>query len=338
MIYADHNASTPLAAEARAAMLPWLDLPGNAFSAHAVGRRAAVVIEQARARVAALVGVAPAQVTFTSGATEANTTVLSRGRWLVSAVEHPSVGVWGAGALVVDPWGRVDPGRLPDPTGYDGVAVMLANNETGVIQPLAAVAAWAAAHGLPLHVDASQGPGRIPVDQIPGDTLTLSAHKLGGPQGVGALVARRPFEALFRGGPQERGRRAGTHAVAAIVGFGAAVGAPLIDPWARDRLEAGLVALGGRVAGLGAPRLPNTSCVGFEGVDANDLVVHLDLAGICVSAGAACASGSPEPSPVLRAMGFPGSAVRFSLGRSTPDAEVDTILAAVAPALRLLRG
>ncbi len=337
MIYADHNASAPLAPRARAAMEPWLDLPGNAFSAHEVGRRAAIAVEQARAQVAALVGARPGEVFFTSGATEANATVLSRGRWLVSAVEHPSVLVWGDATLPVDAHGRVDLDRLPDPAGFDGVAVMLANNETGVIQPVDALAEWARTHGLLLHVDASQGPGRVPIDRIAGDTLTLSAHKLGGPQGVGALVARRPVEPLLRGGPQERGRRAGTHAVAAIVGFGAATGGPLQDPRARDRLEGGLLALGGRVAGKGAPRLPNTACVGFDGVDANDLVIVLDLAGICVSAGSACASGSPEPSHVLRAMGHPGSAVRFSFGHGTPDHDVDTLVAAVAGALRQLR-
>ena len=337
MIYADHNASAPLSARSRAVMDRWLDLPGNAFSAHEVGRRAAVAVEQARAQVAGLVGARPAEVFFTSGATEANATVLRHGRWLVSAVEHPSVLAWGEATLPVDTRGRVDLDRLPDPAGFDGVAVMLANNETGVVQPVDALAAWAHTHRLMLHVDASQGPGRIPVDGIVADTLVLSAHKIGGPQGVGALVTRRPIEPLLRGGPQERGRRAGTHAVAAIVGFGAAVGGPLVDPRARDRLEAGLRAIGGRVAGGGVPRLPNTTCIGFEGVDANDLVILLDLAGICVSAGSACASGSPDPSHVLRAMGHPGSAVRFSFGHGTPDIDVDTIVTAVAAALGQLR-
>jgi cysteine desulfurase len=172
------------------------------------------------------------------------------------------------------------------------------------------------------------------------DTVTISAHKFGGPQGVGALLVRRGVEPepLLRGGPQERGSRAGTHAVAAIVGMGAAARAVApMPPDLRDRLEAGLVALGGRVAGAGAPRLPNTSCVGFEGIDAADLVVALDLAGFAVSAGSACASGSPEPSHVLRAMGFPGSAVRFSLGPGNTEAEVDAVLAALPPILERMR-
>lgn len=337
MIYLDHNASAPLHPSAREAMLPWLGQPGNAFSAHGVGRRAAAAIEDAREVVAGLAGVAPKAVIFTSGATEANATVLSRGRWLVSATEHPSVLSWAAGEIPVDSHGVLDLPFLHAHAGdFDGISVMLANNETGVVQPIAEVAAIARSHGLRLHVDASQAPGRVPL--VPADFVTLSAHKLGGPQGIGALLTRHPVEPLLRGGPQERGQRAGTHNVAAIVGFGAAVRTlELFDPTLRDRLETGLLAAGGRIAGRGAPRIPNTSCVGFPGVDTNDLVVALDLAGISVSAGSACASGSPEPSHVLRAMGFVGSAVRFSLGPANSPADIDTTLARL-PSLLLALG
>ncbi|MFZ5480327.1 MAG: cysteine desulfurase family protein [Myxococcota bacterium] len=332
MIYLDHNATTPLHPAARDAMLPWLGPPANPTSAHAFGRAAAEAVDRARAQVAELCGWHREGVYFTAGATEANATVLSRGRWLVSAVEHPSVRVWGAGELPVDADGVVRLGEVD----ADAVSVMLANNETGVIQPVAEIARGRA---FLLHVDATQAPGKIPV-RLDADFVTLSAHKMGGPTGIGALLVRKgvAFEPLLRGGSQERGRRAGTHAVAAIVGFGAAASvAGTTSPTLRDRLEAGLVALGGRVAGAGAPRLPNTSCVGFEGVLAADLAIALDLAGVAVSAGAACASGSAERSHVLRAMGFPGTAVRFSLGPSTTEAEVDAALVAVRDALGRMR-
>jgi cysteine desulfurase len=338
VIYLDHNATSPLRAAAKAAMLPWLGRPSNPFSAHAEGRAAAAAVDRARAQVAALAGWGREGVFFTSGATEANSTVLSRGRWLVSAVEHPSVLAWGEGTLAVDSAGRVDLDRLPSLDGFDGVSVMLANNETGVLQPLAPLAAWARAAGKLFHVDASQAPGRIALS-VPADLVTLSAHKLGGPQGVGALLVRPGlrFEPLLRGGPQERGRRAGTSNVAGIVGFGAAAGvASPMEPTLRDRLEGALIALGGRVAGAGAERLPNTTAVAFAGVDAADLVIALDLAGVAVSAGSACASGSPEPSHVLRAMGFVGSAVRYSLGPESTAAEVDAAVAATARVLESL--
>lgn len=329
-IYLDWNASAPLCAAARNAMLPWLDRSANTFSAHREGREAGAAVDHARAQVAALLGWPRDSVVFTSGATEANTTVLSRGRWIGSSVEHPSVRTWLAAELPVDSSGRVDLDRVPDLSGYTGLSVMAANNETGVVQPVAELRALAASAGLLFHVDASQAPGRIPVPEA--DIVTISAHKLGGPQGVGALLVRPgvKVEPLLRGGPQERARRAGTSNVAAIVGFGAAVAdLQTVTPELRDRLEAGLVALGGRVAGAG-DRLPNTTCVAFEGWLAEDLVIALDLAGIAVSAGSACASGSAEPSHVLRAMGFRGSAVRFSLGDRTTPAEVDTTLAIVA--------
>lgn len=331
MIYLDHNATSPMTPAVRAAMEPWFGVPANPMAMHRFGREAQRAVDVARGRVAARAGVRREQVFFTSGATEANTTVLSRGRWAVSAVEHPSVRVWGAVELPVDENGLV---RLVDVDGVDGVSVQLANNETGVVQPIAEVVRWAHARGLLVHVDAAQGPGRIPLE-CDADFVTLSAHKAGGPAGVGALVARRSFTPLLRGGPQERTLRAGTHNVAGIVGFGQAMAdAEPIAPRLRDRLEA---ALGGRVAGAGAPRLPQTTCVAFEGVDAQDLVIALDLEGVAASVGSACASGSPEPSHVLRAMGFAGSATRFSLGPATSEGDVDRAGVIVQACLARLR-
>lgn len=319
MIYLDHNATAPLLPAAREAMLPWLGPPANPMAAHAAGRAAFAAVDRARAQVAALADWPATGVIFTGSATEANATVLATGRWACSAVEHPSVLAWCAHRLPVDAAGLV---RLELPEGVDGLSVMAANNETGVLQPLEEVAAFCRARGLRLHVDASQVPGRLPL-RIDADFVTLSAHKMGGPTGVGALLFREAPAPLLRGGPQERGLRAGSHAVAAIVGMGAAAAvAGTMAPDLRDRLEA---ALGGRVAGRGAPRLPNTLCVGFDGVEAEDLVIALDLEGVAVSVGSACASGSPRPSHVLRAMGFPGSAVRFSLGPASTAAEVDRV-------------
>lgn len=351
-VYLDWNATSPLRPAVRAAMLACLGPPANPASIHTYGRAAANAVDTARSQVAALCGWPAAGVVFTGGATEANATVVSRGPWLVSAVEHPSVAVWGAGTIPVDDRGIVDVDMLdrrlaegaPDGALWAGVSVVWVNNETGVISPITAIAAVCRARGVPLHVDAAQAPGRLALDPQGIDLLTLSAHKLGGPTGVGALLVRPGYtvEALLRGGPQERGRRAGTQNVPGIVGFGVAAAEIAAEgPMAatlRDSLEAGLVALGGRVAGGGAPRSPNTSCVGFEDVDAADLVAALDMEGIAVSPGSACASGSPRPSPVLRAMGFPGSAVRFSLGPTTTAAEVERVVEAVGQVLGRVRG
>ncbi len=337
MIYLDHNATTPLHPAARRAMEVWLDRPANPMSMHRWGRDAAAAIDRARAQVAAAVGAQPGQVFFTSGASEANNWLLSQGQWAVSAVEHPSVRSRAAQILPVDSQGRCWPGR--DLPGVTSISVMLANNETGVLQPVEDWLLWCRARGLVLHVDAAQGPGKVPVE-IQADYLTLSSHKVGGPQGVGALVCRGEVpEALIRGGPQERARRAGTHNVMGIVGFGAAIEAahPLTSmqrtSTLRDHLEARLVAAGGVVAGAGAPRLPNTLCIHFPGIEAQDLVVALDMAGIGISAGSACASGSPEPSSVLKAMAFPGSAVRFSLG---PQSTLDEVSEAAGRTVALL--
>jgi cysteine desulfurase len=341
----DHNASAPLAQDARASLAEWLGVPvhGNSFAAHGLGRAAMRAVEDARAEVAALVPWArPADVVFTSGATEANALALAAEVSVLCApCEHPSVLVWCRAGLPLSVDGTVDTVRLPSSTGgATCVSVQLANGETGVVQPVADVAAWARAHGLPVHVDASQAPGRVPLDALThAERVTFSAHKIGGPQGIGALVVRGGADAVVprqRGGPQERGARAGTHPVALIASFGAASrGIPARLDTAggiaarRDRLEAGLRARGAVVIGGASVRLPNTCMVAWSGVDAGDLVMALDLEGVCVSAGAACSSGSRRASEGLRAMGFPGGGVRWSLGEETRDADIEGALLAV---------
>jgi cysteine desulfurase len=364
VIYLDHNATSPLLPEARAAMVEALDAVGNPMSPHAAGRRVAMVVDRARQAVADLAGWPRDGVVLCGSATEANAHALATGRWIVGATEHPSVRAWAVNgaALPVDRCGLVQLDHLAALArehGATGLAVQLANNETGVIQPIVEVASAARTLGLRLHVDAAQAPGRIPLDALaPADTVTLSSHKIGGPQGVGALLLRgEPPPPLLRGGPQERGLRAGTHNVAAIAGFGAACAAlAAVDgdgrpTWVamadrlgrlRDRLESGLGALGGEAVAAGAPRLPNTSAVAFvdlpDDIGAAEFVAALDLEGLCVSAGAACASGSMRRSPVLAAMGFAGDAVRYSVGLSTTEAEIEAAIAITARVLARVRG
>lgn len=333
MINLDHNATTPLLPEVLQAMLPFLQNAGNPASAHAHGRAAAMAVDRARQAVADLAGWPRDGVVFCSGATEANGLALGGARWAVNAVEHPSVLAWGAETLPVDASGQI---RLDVLEQYlaktldiVGISVQYANNETGVIQPFREAARLAKSRGLLVHVDAAQAPGRAPLTELGDvDFISLSAHKMGGPQGVGALLVRPglPPRPALRGGPQERGWRAGTHNVAGIVGFGEAARIAqhtVQRVELRDLLESTAVSLGGRVAGAHAVRLWNTLSVGFTAIDASDLVVALDLEGVCASAGSACASGSPKPSHVLRAMCFEGSAVRFSLGQNTTMAEVE---------------
>lgn len=326
-------------------MMPWFAVPANPSAAHGPGREAAMAVDRARAQVAGLLGWPAAGVVFTSGASESNATVMSRGRWAVTAVEHPSVRLWASAILPVDARGVVLLDAIDSVEGVDGVSVMLANNETGVVQPLEEVIRRARARGLRVHVDAAQCPGRLDLaDLASADFVTVSSHKIGGPAGVGALCVPRGADAapLIRGASQERGWRAGTHNVPGIVGFGAAAeavaGEGKVTPALRDALEAGLVALGGEVASAGAPRLPQTTCVAFAGVLAPDFVAALDLSGVAASAGSACASGAARPSAVLAAMGFAGSGVRFSLGRSSTEAEVQAVIRAVARCLPALRG
>ncbi|HKX10565.1 MAG TPA: cysteine desulfurase family protein, partial [Stellaceae bacterium] len=305
-----------------------------------------------RAQVASLVGAAPSEVVFTSGGTEANHLAL-RGvtdrRILISAIEHDSVRAAAPEATVipVTSEGVVDLRELEAMLAADArpalVSIMLANNETGAIQPIAEIAAIARAHGALLHCDAIQGAGKIPVTMraLGADLMSISAHKLGGPQGVGALVVREgvTLGALQRGGGQERGRRAGTENLPGIVGLGAAAEVAAREglPSAaiaelRDAAQAALtsVAPEARVFAKDAPRLPNTLCIGMPGVAASTQVMALDLAGVMVSAGAACSSGKVRRSHVLAAMGATPedaeSAIRVSLGWSTTAADIERLI------------
>jgi cysteine desulfurase len=359
--YLDWNATAPLRPEARAAMVAALDLVGNPSSPHAEGRRARALIEDARERVAALIGARPSEVVFTSGGTEANNAVVA-GNWgtvFVAGIEHDSVlapaRASGARmvALPVSNTGVVPADRVADliagahEPGRALLSLQLANNETGVLQPVAEIAPLAKAHGVKVHTDAVQAAGRVAVDMaaLDADFLTLSAHKIGGPKGVGALLIRdgMSLPAFVRGGGQERRRRAGTEAVAAIAGFGAAAEAALRDLAAmarvralRDRIEAEVRELVPEVVIVAAEadRLPNTSSIALPGTVAETLVIALDLAGIAVSAGAACSSGKVGTSHVLEAMGVaPGiarAAIRVSLGWNSTEADVAAFVEAWA--------
>jgi cysteine desulfurase len=364
-VYLDWNATTPLRDEAREAMAAALDLCGNPSSVHAEGRQARRLVEDARAIVAGAVGALPRNVVFTSGGTEANALALRSGlkrgaglaveRLVVSAIEHASVlagGRFPAQAIEtvgVTPSGLLDLKRLG--AALEGkpaalVSVMLANNETGAVQPVAAAADIVHAAGGLLHVDAIQAFGKISFDMnmLKADLVTLSAHKIGGPKGVGALVLADGLiglEPLLRGGGQELGRRAGTENVVGIAGFGAATKAAL-DALEGDairfrglqkRLESGLRRTpGALVFSDDAPRLPNTTLFTVPGLRAETAVIGFDLAGIAVSSGSACSSGKVQPSHVLEAMGFgrqiAQGAVRLSLGWSTRDADIDRCLEA----------
>jgi cysteine desulfurase len=351
-IYLDYNATQPVRPEVRDALVEMLVEPTNASSVHRFGQRARVCVEQARSEVAALIGASADAIIFTSGATEANTTALvgtTLRHVIVSAIEHPSVrnAVAIPNVVPVDANGLLDlialDRMLSQLDGPGLVSLMLANNETGVIQPVAEAAAITHAHGGLLHSDATQAPGRIAVDvhQLDVDFLTLSAHKLGGSQGAGALYVRDgiSLNPLFRGGGQESRRRGGTENVAAIVGFGVAarlagdggrLAARLTD--LRNRMEAKLAAIAPEIVvhGAGAMRLANTSCFGVSGLSAETALIGLDLAGIAVSSGAACSSGAVEPSPVLLAMGVPEAtareAIRVSLGWMTQSSDIDHLV------------
>jgi cysteine desulfurase len=363
--YLDWNATTPLRDEARRAISDALDLPGNASSVHAEGREARKVIEHARAAVATAVGGLPKNVVFTSGGTEANALALAPGlrqgagpaveRLLVSAIEHASVLAGGRFAqtaiaeIGVTRDGVVDLDQLREMLAGGApslVSIMLANNETGAIQPVTEAAEIVHAAGGLLHVDAVQAFGKIPfkLSDLGADFLSLSAHKIGGPKGVGALVLAEGVSApepLLRGGGQELSRRAGTENVAAIAGFGAAARAAMADLQAlsrdltalRKRLEDGLRQTRGVILfSEAAQRLPNTTLFTVPGLRAETAVIGFDLAGVAVSSGSACSSGKVQPSHVLEAMGFgpdiAQGAVRLSLGWSTRDADVDFALEA----------
>ena len=314
-LYLDANATEPLRPEARAAVLAALDLPGNPASVHAAGREARRALEAAREAVAAAFGAAPGDVVLTAGGTEANAIAvrgLAEGRRvLVGATEHPAVlaAAPGAGMLPVRPDGTLDLEALEaalraGPPAL--VCLMAANNETGVLHPLAEAAAICRAEGALLHVDAVQAAGRVPVSRagIGADSLAISGHKLGGPKGAGALLLRPGLAppALIAGGGQEKGRRGGTEPLPALAGMAAAAAAARPEVAARlavlrDAIEAACLAAGAEVAGQGAPRLPNTTSLILPGVPAETQVIALDLAGVRVSAGAACSSGKVAVEP-----------------------------------------
>ncbi len=351
--YLDHNATAPLRPEAKAAMVDALDAVGNASSVHAPGRAARARVEAAREAVAALVGAPPAEVIFTASGTEANNQALratGRAHAIVTAIEHDSVLAARSDAVAapVTGDGTLDlaalAALLDAAPGPALVSVMLANNETGAIQPVAEAASLARARGALVHCDAVQAAGRIPVDMaaLGVDYLTLSAHKIGGPPGAGALVARRdaPLDAFIRGGGQESGLRAGTENVPAIAGFGAAARAAAVGLGdfaalgaLRDAMEARLRAVAPvTVFAAGAARLPNTCCVAMPGVAAETQVMALDLDGVAVSAGAACSSGRIGAPRVLLAMGAEAAlascAIRISLGWSTTQDDIDRLVGA----------
>jgi cysteine desulfurase len=349
-VYLDCNATAPIRPEAAAAVARALAIGGNPSSVHAAGRAARAVVEAARARVAELVGAAPSAVTFVGGGTEANALGLAsalaagRERIIIGAAEHDAIRETALASglqttvIGVDGAGLADLAALERALGAGPpalVCLMAANNETGVIQPIAAAAAMARAAGAWLHVDAVQAAGKIGVDMaaLGADSLAVSAHKLGGPQGVGALVLG-PGAAVARqihGGGQERGARAGTENVGGIAGFGAAAAAATRDlsamagheAW-RDDLAIRLEAAGAVVLGAAAPRLPQTLCVAMPGWSSEIQVMAMDLAGVMISAGAACSSGKVRPSAVAIAMGradLAPFAVRISGGWASTEAD-----------------
>ena len=364
-VYLDWNATTPLRPEARAAMAAAWDLAGNPSSVHAEGRQARRLIEDARAAIATAVGGVPRNVIFTSSGTEANVLALSPGvhkaggqpaqRLLISAIEHASVLAGGRftpeaiSKIPVTPSGVVDLTGLRASLAKGGsalVSIMAANNETGALQPIREAAEIIHEAGGLLHVDAIQAFGKIPfkLNELTADLVTVSAHKIGGPKGVGALILADGLsgvEPLLRGGGQERGRRAGTENVAGIAGLGAAVSAAMtglgsdrerVDSL-RNRLEAGLRQTPGVVIfSADAPRLPNTALFTIPGLRAETAVIGFDLEGVAVSSGSACSSGKVQSSHVLEAMGFGPNlaqgAVRLSLGWSTTEADIDSCLQA----------
>jgi len=346
-LYLDANATEPLRPAARAAVLAALEEDGNPSAVHADGRAARRRLEAARTALAQRFGAAPADVVFTSGGTEANALAIhalgAGRRLLVGATEHPAVlaAAPGAESIPVQPDGQADLAALAallaaGPPAL--VCLMAANNETGVLHPLAEAAALCAAHGARLHVDAVQG-ARLDMP-FRGDSMALSGHKLGGPKGAGALLLRPgpALAPLIAGGGQERGRRGGTEALPAIAGMAAATPAPgeaARLAALRDRIEAGIAALApeARIAGQGAPRLPNTSLILLPGAAAETQVIALDLAGIAVSAGAACSSGKVARSHVLAAMGAgeaAGAGIRVSLPWNAPEDAPERFLAAWA--------
>jgi cysteine desulfurase len=377
-IYLDHNATTPLAPAVLERMTRILgEEYGNPSSVHHFGQRAKAAMDEARSGVAALVGGDPSEIVFTSGGTEGDNFAIrgvaealeSTGRrhLIASAIEHEAVlstlkalarRGWRTTLLPVDQSGVVSPdalrGAMADDTAL--VSIMHANNEIGTIQPVAELARIARERGVAFHTDAVQSAGKIPVNvrELGVDLLSISAHKLYGPKGVGALWVRRGLrlQPILTGGKHERNRRAGTENVAGIVGLGVAAGLAHAKMAAqaasvgtlRDRLEAGILreVPGTAVNGGAMPRVPNTTNVSFDRVEAESLLIALDLEGIAVSTGSACSSGTLEPSHVLKAMGFPAhrtqNSIRFSLGSGNTESEIDRVIAVLPALVEKLRG
>ena len=370
--YLDYNASAPLRDEVRDAVIAALSLYGNPSSVHAEGRAARAAIEAARVKVATLVGARGDDVIFTSGGTEANALALAAQAgeaWhcYMSAVEHPSVLSGGrfyretTTTIPVTSDGVVSLDTLAGelakhrPGGWRPlVSLMMANNETGAIQPIAEAAKIVHETGGLLHSDAVQAAGRVPLEigALGADMLSLSAHKIGGPKGIGALVLREgvSVEPLLKGGGQERRRRAGTENVGGIVGFGVAAELAAADlakapelAKLRDELEAGALAIAPEAVVLSSrvPRLPNTTCLAVPGAKAETLVIGLDLAGVAVSSGSACSSGKVEASHVLSAMGIAPElaqgAIRISLGFATSNTDIQAFLRAFGELINRLK-
>ena len=375
--YFDHNATTPPSPEVTEAVVRALtDEFGNASSVHHFGQRAKALLDEARSQVAALIGGEPAEVVFTSGGTEADNLALrgaaealeagNRRHVIASSIEHEAVlntvkalvkRGWTSTLLPVDASGIVAPSALAaamtPATGI--VSVMHANNEIGTIQPIADLAAIAHEHGALFHTDAVQSAAKIPVDvkALGVDLLAISAHKFNGPKGAGALWIRRGTRLVstMTGGKHERSRRGGTENVPGIAGMGVAahLGRENLAAKAahvsalRDRLEHGILAsiAGTALNGAPAPRVPNTTNISFDGIEAESLLIALDLEGFAVSTGSACSSGTLEPSHVLRAMGLAThrtqNSIRFSLGAGNTEAQVDALLAKLPSVVAKLR-
>jgi len=376
-IYLDHNATTPVDAEVIAAVADAMREDfGNASSVHHFGQRAKARLDDARQLVASLIGAAPSELVFTSGGTEADNFALrgaadaleplGKRHLVTSSLEHEAVLTtmralerrgWRVTRVAPDRHGVVHPEAVGDALTDDTalLSLMHANNEVGTLQPVAACAALARARGILVHTDAVQSVGKVPVDvhDLDVDLLSLSGHKFYGPKGVGALWIRRGTRLLstMTGGKQERSRRAGTENVPGIVGLGVAARLAaarlatdaVTQAALRDLLERGVLArvAGTHVNGAGQVRVPNTTNIGFEGIEAESLLIALDLEGFAVSTGSACSSGTLEPSHVLKAMGLPlhdtQNALRISLGRQTTPADVTALVEALPPIVDRLR-
>jgi cysteine desulfurase len=377
-IYFDYNATTPLLPAVADAMTATMrDVFGNASSVHYFGQQAKAAVDTARSSLAALIGADPSEIVFTSGGTESDNFAIrgaaealeptKRRHLIASAIEHEAVlntlkalarRGWQTTLLPVDQSGTVSPDRLREAMRSDTalVSIMHANNEMGTIQPLAELAAIAREHGALMHTDAVQSAGKIAVDAraLGVDLLSVSAHKFNGPKGVGALWIRRGtrLQPMQTGGKHERGRRAGTEDVPAIVGMGVAAllareklsNEALRVGALRDRLEDSILrsVTGTAINGTRLQRVPNTTNISFDRVEAESLLIALDLEGVAVSTGSACSSGTLEPSHVLRAMGFPPhrtqNSLRFSLGVFSTQEEVDRVVEILPKLVEKLRG